>query len=1176
MKLAVIGSGISGLVCADRLCHEHDVTLFEAGSYLGGHTNTIDVEIAGERHAIDTGFIVFNEWTYPNFIALLDDLGIASRPTAMSFSVNCPRTKLEYNGTSLNGLFAQRRNLLRPAFYRMLADILRFNREALSVLDSQTDESQTVGEFLAARSYSPQFVRNYLLPMGSAIWSCPPTTFEQFPIRFIAEFYRNHGLLNIVNRPTWRVVEGGSRTYVEAIRDRFLGTIRRSGRNAGTQTSFARIAHHSAERTGVTVFMKTGSTAHLPSVARSNARRFAFRPQPNSRERRMHSCLYEGRVAHRRFEPVEHAFDYSLFLLYLDLSELDNVFRRRWFWSTRRPALARFRRDDHLGDPEVPLDVAVRDLVESETGDRPQGPVRLLTHLRYFGYIMNPVSFYYCFDAADGEVKAVVAEVTNTPWNERHCYVLPTPIDRPFATTKEFHVSPFMGMEMEYHWRLSAPGEQLSVQMENHEENRRLFSAALSMRRRPLTASHLARVLLRHPLMTFKVAAGIYWQALRLKLKRGGAIRLPDGDDLFAAGDSTADLQSTLTVHHPRFYRRAVFGGSLGAAESYLDGDWSCDDLTALIRIFGRNLQLSDELDRGLPRIGKAIARIAHRFRANTRNGSRKNIQQHYDLSNDFFELFLDESMMYSCAYFEDAGVSLEAASTEKLERICRKLELSPRDHVVEIGTGWGGFAEYAAKNFGCRVTTTTISREQHEYARRRIAAAGLNDRVELLLEDYRDLTGRYDKLVSIEMIEAVGHEFLGTFFQKCGRLLHDDGLMLIQGITMSEQRYPQYLKSVDFIQRYIFPGGCLTTPKAMAEAAAGETDLRVTRMDDLSSHYAETLRRWRDRFFDRLDDVKALGFPERFVRMWNYYLCYCEAAFDERLTGLAQMVFAKPGYRGDAVPAGFYTSALGRRLKYSCCYWPEGVDTLDAAEDAALETTCQRAGIADGMHILDLGCGWGSASLWIAEHFPNCQITAVSNSASQRAFIERQAAERGFENVNVSTADMNDFQTDQQFDRVISIEMFEHMRNHSELLRRISNWLKPEGKLFVHIFCHRLFTYPFLAVDDSDWMAKHFFTGGIMPGDDLLVRYQEDLKLARQWRWSGTHYQKTSESWLRNLDANADRVRQLFNETYGEGDAERWIHRWRLFFLACAELFGFNDGHEWWVSHYLFEKPAA
>ncbi|GAB4158654.1 MAG: cyclopropane-fatty-acyl-phospholipid synthase family protein [Planctomycetaceae bacterium] len=383
---------------------------------------------------------------------------------------------------------------------------------------------------------------------------------------------------------------------------------------------------------------------------------------------------------------------------------------------------------------------------------------------------------------------------------------------------------------------------------------------------------------------------------------RDGYLQIHDGNRVFTAGDPTADLHVKLNVEHPRFYRRTALGGSLGASESFLDGEWTCDDLTALLRLFGRNLELSDEMDRGLPRMAKWVATLAHKLRANTRRGAQRNIQDHYDLSNDFFSLFLDERMMYSCAYFETPDVSLETASTAKLETICRKLQLSPADHVLEIGTGWGGFAEYAARHFGCRVTTTTISREQYDYAQQKINAAGLSDRVEILLKDYRDLSGRYHKLVSIEMIEAVGHKFLGTFFGKCGELLSDDGLMLIQGITMPEQRYRQYLRSVDFIQRFVFPGACLTSQTAMVDAAAKNTNLRVTHLEDWSAHYAETLRRWRSRFFDKLDDVKQLGFPDRFLRLWNYYLCYCEAGFEERLTGLVQMMFAKPKYRGDSI----------------------------------------------------------------------------------------------------------------------------------------------------------------------------------------------------------------------------------------------------------------------------------
>jgi len=364
------------------------------------------------------------------------------------------------------------------------------------------------------------------------------------------------------------------------------------------------------------------------------------------------------------------------------------------------------------------------------------------------------------------------------------------------------------------------------------------------------------------------------------------------------AQNSADTLRATLRVHDPAFYRAVAGNGSVGAGEAYIDGHWDCDDLLALIRVLVRNRDLLDAMETGLARFGGIVMRAWHALRRNTRRGSRNNIAAHYDLGNDFFGTFLDDKLMYSSAIFASADESLDVASTRKLDRICRKLALCADDRVVEIGSGWGGFAVHAARNFGCHVTTATISRAQYDMVRERVQSAGLEGRVDVRLEDYRDLRGRYDKLVSIEMIEAIGHQYLQTYFAKVGSLLQPDGLALIQAITIEDHRYSQALRAVDFIKRHVFPGSFIPSISAMLGAAARSSDLKLSNLEDIGPSYAWTLAAWRKRFHQARAEIRALGHDERFLRLWDFYFTYCEGGFLERSIGTVQMLLAKPGSR--------------------------------------------------------------------------------------------------------------------------------------------------------------------------------------------------------------------------------------------------------------------------------------
>ncbi|MBT8116284.1 MAG: cyclopropane-fatty-acyl-phospholipid synthase family protein [Gammaproteobacteria bacterium] len=396
----------------------------------------------------------------------------------------------------------------------------------------------------------------------------------------------------------------------------------------------------------------------------------------------------------------------------------------------------------------------------------------------------------------------------------------------------------------------------------------------------------------------------------RLGRLQHGELILIDGDErhVFGRRDEVFPHTVVVTIEDPAFYTRLLMHGALGGGQAYIQGNWECEDLTGMVELFLCNRQYIEKtgpFSKWL--VIKPYHLIQRYLRRNTLKGSRRNIEAHYDIGNDLFEQFLDRTMMYSCGIFTHPQATLQQASEAKLARICNKLQLQPTDRILEIGTGWGGFALYAASNYGCHVTTTTISQQQYDYASQRVREAGLEDRITLLLEDYRNLEGQFDKLVSIEMIEAIGHRYFDTYFNKCSELLVPEGMMLLQSITISDQRYRAARKSIDFIQRYIFPGGCLPSVAALSDSIARKTNMRIFHLEDIGPHYATTLRHWRERFYASIEQVRQLGYEDHFIRMWEYYLCYCEGGFRQQSIGTVQVLLTKPKALRQSLAGTYY-----------------------------------------------------------------------------------------------------------------------------------------------------------------------------------------------------------------------------------------------------------------------------
>lgn len=661
----------------------------------------------------------------------------------------------------------------------------------------------------------------------------------------------------------------------------------------------------------------------------------------------MNSCIYTGHVAHARLEPRPHHFRYPVYFYGLDLDELPLIAERvRGFGHNRRNLVALHDRD-YLDARPLPIRDKLMEFLAARGLAGDVARIFLITSARFLNYVFNPVSFYYCY-GGDGALRCTVAEVNNT-FQERHLYVLDRPqaLERStrFMAPKAFHVSPFNDRSGHYEFQFSPPSPDLDIRIDLHREGRLAFRSQLSGAARPLTTRSLAGTLLRYPLgaaltmpriliqaghlyfrkklayvpkpppmsdMTIRSAPPT-WQeraCLRLlqptvnRLRRGSlGITMPDRSSRTWGGGEPG-ARAEWRVHDYKVFARLVRDGEVGLGESYVAGEWDSPDLTALVRFFIDNRDLIDHGDLSVSWFGRLLNRARHVVRVNSPSGSRRNIAAHYDLSNDFFRLLLGPSMMYSSAVYQGSADTLEEAQQRKLHLLIDKARIRAHHHVLEIGTGWGTFALEVVRRTGCRVTSITVSQRQLEEARRRVVEAGLADRIDLRLCDYRHMEGRFDRIVSIEMLEAVGHDFLGAYFSACDRLLAANGLLVLQVITMPDQRYEGYRRSVDWIQKHIFPGGHLPSLQAMTEAMTRHSRFVVEGLDNIGVHYARTLRDWRARFLSQQAEVKAMGFDDAFVRKWHYYLCYCEAAFASRAINNLHLVLTRPGNTDpDAVP---------------------------------------------------------------------------------------------------------------------------------------------------------------------------------------------------------------------------------------------------------------------------------
>ena len=658
----------------------------------------------------------------------------------------------------------------------------------------------------------------------------------------------------------------------------------------------------------------------------------------------MNSRIFTGQIMHARAKPVQHRFQYPVYFYGLDIDQLDELDRAIPLFGHNRVRPVAIHDGDYLLPGPGSLREKVEQVLHRYGANATPARVDLITSARYLHYVFNPVSFFYCY-GEDGSLENVIVQVNNT-FGEMHVYVLGDLLETGrgylghYRTDKVFHVSPFFPRKGSYEFFLSdSRGDNLDILLQYRQEGDIVFAARLRGSGRSLNPRNLNRALAHHPLMAALTIPRIMWQASRLHYQRRlpvyhkpppaspGTIRpaplsilerfgrrmalrylsrirqgeltiedLSGQEKTFGFKKHEKGRTASITIMDNRFYRRTLLKGEIGLGESYTAGEWKSADLPQFLSLLSDNLtQIQDHKHR-MSTLGRALEHVRHALRPNTVRGSRSNITEHYDLSNDFFSVFLDSTMTYSCALFENPDDDLETAQINKIRSVIQKADISPGDHVLEIGCGWGSFAMEAARTKDCDVTGITISKNQLEMTRGLIREGELEDRVTLELRDYRHVKGAYDAIVSIEMLEAVGHANLDRYFSVIEEALKPGSLAVIQVITIPDERYNRYRKNPDWIRKHIFPGGHLPSLSALKEAVARTSGLSLLELTDIGSHYARTLALWRKRLLESRDKIISLGYDEAFIRKWEYYFAYCEAGFSTDALQDHQMVLEKTG----------------------------------------------------------------------------------------------------------------------------------------------------------------------------------------------------------------------------------------------------------------------------------------